>query len=356
LDSAIKLSKLNEGDEVSGKLLQDVYSGTAEAFPAESPVHLTVDHLERRKRVPDDHWPWIVKLFLPRHERYPVFKLARVVSRDGYETLQDISVLSIAREVEIEPKEAAPSSVPARYSSHARRCELGPIVTMAARIRNGNADSAVLASGPEPVIVPPGTIAKVILLRDVSASKDHPGDSFQARLIEPVRLNSRIVLPEGILLDGKVLHSRAPRTLSRSASLYLSFTNLSFPGAGSSRIAASVAGADVNQRSHTVIDPEGQMRGDRPGKVWMLVNLGVTGGVAKEADDGAQLLIEGLVSTATDASTAGTARIASTLASGVFLLTRHGRDVVLPKYTQLKIVFDRPLDIPQRTVTSSLEY
>jgi hypothetical protein len=98
------------------------------------------------------------------------------------------------------------------------------------------------------------------------------------------------------------------------------------------------------------------MRGDRPGKVWMLVNLGVTGGVAKEVDDGAQLLIEGLVSTATDASTAGTARIASTLASGVFLLTRHGRDVVLPKYTQLKIVFDRPLDIRQRTVTSSLEY
>jgi len=32
-------------------------------------------------------------------------------------------------------------------------------------------------------------------------------------------------------------------------------------------------------------------------------------------------------------------------ASAIFLLTRHGRDVVLPKYTQMKILFDRPVDL-----------
>lgn len=87
------------------------------------------------------------------------------------------------------------------------------------------------------------------------------------------------------------------------------------------------------------------MHGDRPGKAWMLLNAGVIAGIAKELDDRTQLIIETIVSAATDASTAGTARIVSTCASTIFLLTRHGRDVVLSKYTQMKIMFDRAVEI-----------
>ncbi len=93
---------------------------------------------------------------------------------------------------------------------------------------------------------------------------------------------------------------------------------------------------------YTPVDAEGHLHGDRPGKAWMALNIGLTGGIAKEVDDGAQLIIEAVVSTATDASTAGTGRILATCASTIFLLTRHGRDVVLPKFTQIKIVIDRP--------------
>lgn len=75
----------------------------------------------------------------------------------------------------------------------------------------------------------------------------------------------------------------------------------------------------------------------------MAMNLGVTGGIAKEVDDGAQLLIEAIVSSATDVSTAGTARIVGACVSGLFMLTRHGRDVVLPKFTEMDIIFDRPV-------------
>jgi len=49
--------------------------------------------------------------------------------------------------------------------------------------------------------------------------------------------------------------------------------------------------------SHTRIDPEGQLRGDHPGKAWMAINIGVTAGLAKEADDTLQLIIEAVVST-----------------------------------------------------------
>jgi hypothetical protein len=77
----------------------------------------------------------------------------------------------------------------------------------------------------------------------------------------------------------------------------------------------------------------------------MAVNLAVTAGVAKVTDDALQLAIELVVSTATDVSTAGTARIAGACASGIFLLTRHGRDVVLSKFTEMQVTFDRPLTL-----------
>ncbi|MGA8620818.1 MAG: hypothetical protein WB660_20120 [Candidatus Sulfotelmatobacter sp.] len=164
------------------------------------------------------------------------------------------------------------------------------------------------------------------------------------------------MIPEGSVFDGKVLKSRASRTLSRSGSIYFTFTNLTIPGGSSSPISASVAGAEISQRSHTVIDPEGRRHGDRPGKVWILLNGGVTAGISKEVDDGTQLIIEAIVSTATDDSTAGTARIVSTCGSAIFVLPRHGRDVVLPKYTQLRIIFDRPVEILAETAGPTVDH
>jgi len=110
-------------------------------------------------------------------------------------------------------------------------------------------------------------------------------------------------------------------------------------------MAASVTGVKLDRRSHTSVDPEGQLRGERPGKAWLAMNLGVTGGIAKVVDDGAQLLIEAIVSSATDASTAGTARLAAVCVSGLFMLTRHGRDVVLPKFTEMDLSFNRPVSL-----------
>ena len=119
---------------------------------------------------------------------------------------------------------------------------------------------------------------------------------------------------------------------------------------------ASLSGAELDRRSHTKIDSEGQLHGEHPGKAWMAINIGVTAGLAKEADDTLQLIIEAIVSTATDASTAGVGRIAATCVSGIFMVTRHGRDVVLPRFTEMQISFDRPLEVTKasRSETSAV--
>jgi hypothetical protein len=174
----------------------------------------------------------------------------------------------------------------------------------------------------------------------------------QARLLEPVFLNSRLVLPAGTLFEGKVVKKTPPRWGSRAGSLALTFTGLTLPGGNAIPVAASLAGAELDRRSHTKIDSEGQLRGERPGMAWMAINMGVTAGLTKEVDDATQLIVEAIVSTATDASTAGAARIVSSCISGIYMVSRHGRDVVLPRFTEMDIALDRPLSVT-RSVASA---
>ena len=362
-----KPSALKPEDILEGELAHSVYTEDRELFPAGSRVRLTVQELEHRRRVPNDHWPWVIKFFTPRHENYPVFQSATVFLADGKEAPLHVSLLSLSNKIEIhaqtksqggaqtasgaEPAQAVTTGPAARNSQSGRKP--APVAVFEASLP-GNALESVgklPASSPasSSITLPTGTQVKIILLGGVSAAKSHPGDSFQARVIEPVRQDSRIVLPAGSILDGKVAKSTPPRSLSRAGSLYLRFTGLTLPGGRGGPIVASVSGAELDNRSHTRMDSEGGLRGGHPGKAWMLIHVGVAAGIAKVADDGTQLLIEAFVSTATDASTAGTARIAATCASGLFMITRHGRDVILPRFTEMDVLFDRPASVGAAT-------
>jgi len=363
LDKPLKLSKLKPGDFIEGSLARDVYSADRELFSAGSHVRLTVDHLERRRRAPNDHWPWVVNAFTPRHQNYPVFKTASV-SGANVETGLQVSLISISRKREVHAQAKKKKS--GQQGDEAGAVEASksgglygsgklaaPLMVLEATDVEGekasspmpdNASSAASdLSGLE--TLPAGTACKILLLGDVSASKSKPGDVVQARLLEPVLLNSRVALPAGTVFEGRVVKKTPPRWGSRAGSLYLTFTGLTLPGGNLIPVAASLTGAELDRRSHTRIDAEGQLRGERPGKAWMAINIGVTAGLAKEVDDTTQLIIEAIVSTATDASTAGTARIVSSCISGIFMVSRRGRDVVLPRFTEMNIALDRPLSV-----------
>lgn len=358
LANPVKMSKLLPGDVVEGSLERDVYSADRKLFPAGSHVRLTVDHLDRRRRVPNDHWPWVIKIFTPRHEEYPAFKTGSVAGPGGDTPLQ-VSLISEsylrgvraqAKKKSATPPASEGSEVEVSKSNQPKKAkkEIAPTLVLEAF----GTEAATPPAGPVVELppslnetLPTGTQCKILLLSDVSASKSRPGDVVRARLLEPVLLNSKVVLPAGTLVEGKVVKQSAPRWLSRAGSLYMTFTDLTLPGDNRRPITASLASAELDRRSHTRIDSEGGLRGERPGKAWMAINLAVTAGVAKEADDGFQLVFEAIVSTATDASTAGTARIISSCASAIFLATRHGRDVVLPRFTEMNMSLDRPLSL-----------
>ena len=355
----INMSRLKTGDVVQGNLSRDVYSSDHKMFPSGSGVRLTVDHLEKRKRTPNDHWPWVVNAFTPRHETYPIFKSATIVQAADERSL-NVSLISVSRMHEIHPKakkdktvqpSGAENGAVETPKSDAKKMQTPTMVLEAVGVENASSaanskdEMASTPNSDQPETLPAGTRCKILLLGNVSASKSKPGDPVQARLLEPVLLNSKVVLPAGTLFEGKVIKKTPPRMLSRAGSLYLGFTDITLPEGNHLPIVASIAGAELNERSHTRIDAEGGLRGERPGKAWMAINLGVTAGFAKVADDGIQLIIEAVVSTATDVSTAGTGRIVAGCVSAIYLATRHGRDVVIPRFTEMDISLDRALSV-----------
>jgi len=201
LDKTLKLSKLRPGDMIEAKLARDVYSSDRELFPAGSRVRLTVDHLEKRRKATDDHWPWVVKAFRPRHEQYPVFKTASVAEADGDHALQ-VSLISISRKREVNAQ--------ARKKSGKQAGENGSVEVSNASGKPASAMMVLEAFEVEPErataahnegadlsgseILPAGTACKILLLGNLSASKSRPDDVVEARLLEPVLVNGRVVL------------------------------------------------------------------------------------------------------------------------------------------------------------------
>jgi hypothetical protein len=367
LDKAVKLSSLRPGDVAEGDLARDVYSPDGKIFSAGSRVRLTVDHMERRRKPKSNAWPWIVKFFMPRHENFPAFHEALVSTPDATQATLQVSLISAgsmtnvriqpakkkkAKDEDVAAASLTPPSTDVASQSAARGLSnrfSGTTLSLEARTEPGEPAAPVVATPIQAnagaVTLPAGTPCHILLLDALSSSKSRVGDSFRARLLEPVILDSKVVLPAGTMFEGKVTKATPPRWLSRAGNITPIFTTVTMPDGSHEPASASVLAVEVDHSMHTKIDAEGRLHGDRPGVAWMLINGGVTAGIAKEVDDGTQLVIEAIISSATDASTAGTARIVGTVASTIFMLTRHGRDVVIPRLTEMDIVLNRPLTL-----------
>ena len=364
LDSSVKLSSLKAGESVDGNLTRDVYSPDNRVFASGSHIRLTVSRVERKRKTPSEKWPWIAKIFLPHHENFPVFNDAAISMPDGSKSAIQASLLSSNRmkEVRVPPARDSRKKSENTVSIDANPTETGseknasaphgPVLYLEA-YRTGveplESSGWVNAGSSGSSIVPAGTVCRVLLLEDISASKSHVGDEIHARLLEPILSDSQVVIPAGSVFEGRVMKATRPRIPSRAGSLTIAFDSVRLPEGHRIPVSASLASVHVNAGSPLKMDREGRLHGSRPGAIWFLINGGVAGGIAKEVDDGAQLIVEAIISTATDASTAGTARIAGSVVSAVFMLTRKGHDVVLPNHTEMAITLNRPLTFSAQT-------
>jgi hypothetical protein len=363
LDSPVEFSRLKAGDVLRGEATRNVFSGYHVMIPAGSRVSLRVSGMEKRRKESSDKWPWPAEHFRSKNEKFPTFDLLTVSLPGGGNTSFPVSLVTACNIIHVvaqasktrksKDRSQAPST--GEHQDNGGKPAPGSWLEMAIET-DGPAGGSTPSTGTDspsgngPLTgietLAAGTETKLALLKRLSASKSRPGDSFKAILAEPLRLSSGEIVPEGSLFEGRVRKSTAPRWLSRPGSLYLTFDRLVLPTGASLPIAASVVGVETKRDSRMKVDSEGGLSGGSPGKKRLLIDLGVGFGFAKIADDSFQLIAEALVPTATDASTAGTARLIGMAVGGVFFIKRRGRDVVLPLYTMIDIRFDRSPAFP----------
>ena len=361
MPSHISLKKTPPGTLLEGKLARGVYWRESEVFPKGTAVRLEVAGIERQRRSAQaDDRPFLIHAFAPRHELGAKFRSVTVIVPGGPPVPLQATFMALSQRAEItaptrkhlagagnpaageggRPTPARPGKASSPWVLTLQVEPIGTTFSALAAARTGREAGAAVAC-PEPCRIADGTRMPVMLLEGLSAGKDRQGQSFQAMILEPVMAGSRMVIPQGSIVQGVLAGRVPPRRLYRPGSLSLSFKRVALPNGTAFTIAASPAAAEVDRGTHMQMDSEGRIHAPSPGKARFLLDFAVTGGISKVCDDTTQLIIEAISSTATDASTAGVAKIAAAGATAIYMLTRHGRDVILPAYTEMDISLSR---------------
>jgi len=203
------------------------------------------------------------------------------------------------------------------------------------------AQSEVERATVQPVTIPEGTHAEFLLLTELRASDSKRGDTFQARLVDPIfQPDGRLLVPEGSVLDGHIARLERPRRMSRAASMYLVFDRLTEPGGDSQKVAASLTAADVGKKAPVTMDSEGGLHGK--GGARSLAKRVAVGAASQQVAD-----------EAVEIATHAVAPYASAGVGLFVLLEGHGNDVDLPQSSDLQVVFGRPLTVPGQAAMSS---
>lgn len=360
LSKPVHLSGLHPGSELHGTISEPIYVVDRQVVPAGAPVHLVIDSVEKIK--PGQHGlskaiTEVQSLGFSQHFDYNVkFRSVTLALAGAGSRPINVKMIEAGDVVRLESKNG---QLQVGDSTGAQLAGVAPGV---GKVKNAEKDvktakhlrhpgmtvqleSPLVVSLPEvpqaasaadlgkPVTLPSGTRARLLLLERLDAEKNHDGDGFSARLLEPVAVGGQLALPEGTLLGGTVRKITPPRRLSRSASLYFTIDHLILPTGASQDVSASLAATEVDHRRPMSIDSEGGLHGNRSGAKHVAGALLLAAGADMGTDEAVELAIHAL------APYAGAGVGVATL------VLRHGNDVVLPQYSELEVVFNRPITL-----------
>jgi hypothetical protein len=335
--------RVEKGTKLEGRLSLPLYDGEEMVAPADSVVRVTVNSAEKI-REPLGFWRKsgraIVRAFNPLETNHPAeyqveLGAADLLTPTGEVRPLEVRVLRASSGVMVQPKSGSLKSAGAER----RKSKAGNILLMAL---SREASSSVTAGhGLAPVnAASEQRSGRAYMLTGLRASTNHQGDTFRAQLAEPVRIGGRVFAP-GTAVKGTVVRRVPPRMLSRSGRLYLRVDRIVPAGGESLRVGGSLSAAEADAQSRFALDEEGTLHGRKPGMLNGLVDIGYAYFVGKVSDDIAETPIRAIGAAMSDAAVANAARYVGLGSSLVFLITRHGRDVYLPKYSLIEIDFGR---------------
>ncbi|MGA9882624.1 MAG: hypothetical protein WBQ34_02775 [Candidatus Acidiferrales bacterium] len=154
-------------------------------------------------------------------------------------------------------------------------------------------------------------------------------------------------MPEGSLLRGSVLQVRLARRMSRNGQLRPVFRQLTLPDGIEQKVEASLAGVQTGKTQGLKLDAEGGAQATSPKSRYLDTAIAVTLAAASQGDDllnqgaggvGGFRLVGLAVGVATRSQPLGMAMGAFGASRSIYThFFAAGRNVVLPKYTAMKI-------------------
>ncbi len=192
-----------------------------------------------------------------------------------------------------------------------------------------NADADIVTSVPSgPNQLPEGTTLTVSLDQQLSTGSTQPGAIFSARVTQPVMKNSRIVIPVGSTVTGRVTSVYAGRRITGGASIRLRPDEVILPDGTRYFLHAEVY--DIGKFSKVKPDAEGNVVSVDHGKR-TLAEAGLFGGGAAAAGI---MIAGGPVGLAAGGAAAG-------YVGAHWLLESH--QAVLPKDSQVVFGLTQPM-------------
>jgi hypothetical protein len=371
----LRLSKLRTGSEIDGQVVRPVYLWDQVLIPQGSKLVVDRTEKQRLQRKPPagvlDRIERIRSLRFRAPTTYRVFlRPASLTLPGGVKEDLQVSFIRCGEVISLHPKSSdiklGDSSIKGAAVQEAKakasqakdakknaedswKKHRHPLVTLrldqpAVFPRSPEAARPMPVPLPNDGIkVPAGTRAKLLLLSKLNASQSKEGESFQARLQEPIQQENRTLLPEGCVFQGHIARVAAPRRLSRAGSMQLVLDSVLLPEGNTQRVVASLSGVETDRHQPTKMDPEGGLKGGNQSKGKAVAAVAVAILVGNLVDEAVSSPIEAVASNA-----AGNALgpIVGVGTGVIFYLAGRGKDVELLEYTELEITLGRPLSLP----------
>lgn len=176
--------------------------------------------------------------------------------------------------------------------------------------------------------LPTGTSVKMKLDNTLTTFSSKAGDPFSARVMEPVVLGGKTVIPVGATVEGRVTKTSEPRRISGKPTIAVFPETLVLPNGDRFMLNATLV--DTNLRHGTDVNTEGQFKGaGHDGTDLTQIGIGTGGG----------MIIGGLIGGAKGVLIGGAVGATATVAHW---LGKH-RSATLPAGTELVMELNRPM-------------
>jgi hypothetical protein len=209
-------------------------------------------------------------------------------------------------------------------------------------------DAAAIAGGEESPsagdgTIPAGTRVRVALDSAAGSKSSRQGDPVRARLLEPVFIDGKVLLPEGTMVHGTLAGARRARRLYRAGSLRFAFQSVEAAPQRTWNVPLSVSAGLLAGGAR--IDDEGAITGSALTRKRALLNLAISYAAGKILDDVIEEGAKAIYGMAAAGSAETAARYVGLGVGAAMFLLHRGRDVKLDAHTELLLTFSRPVEI-----------